>query len=152
MSQRPTSIPLPRPTALSKPHWDGCREGVLRVQRCVDCGHRIFIPQPVCTNCMSSSLEWFESSGRGVLYSYTIVERPQQPAFEVPYYPIIVEMEEGWHMLSNLTDVSEEEIVIGMPLEVHFVAASEDITLPYFRPAESVAPPICDSRGEARPS
>lgn len=134
MSAPTKGIPLPRPTPLSQPHWDGCRESVLRVQRCRDCGQYVFIPQPVCTNCLGEELEWVESSGLGTLYSYTIVERPQQPAFDVPYMPIIVEMEEGWHMLSNLPDVPKDEVGIGMPLEVCFVRMSEEITLPYFRP------------------
>ena len=53
-------IPLPRPTALSKPHWDGCRDGVLRVQRCGACEHYVFIPQAVCTRCQADALEWVE--------------------------------------------------------------------------------------------
>lgn len=127
-------IPLPRPTALSSPHWDGARAGRLRVQKCLDCGVHVFIPQPCCTSCMGSRLEWVDSSGRGTLYSYTIVHRPQQPAFEVPYAVAIVQLEEGWHMLSNLIDVELEKIEVGMPLEVVFHEMQDGITLPLFRP------------------
>lgn len=127
------STPLPRPTALSKPHWDGCREGVLRVQRCTACSTFVFIPQPVCTACLSASLAWVEISGRGTLYSYTVVHRPQQPAFEVPYTVAVVELEEGFHMLSNLIGVELDAIEIGMPLEVSFESMSDEITLPFFR-------------------
>ena len=134
---RPPSarIPLPRPTALSTPHWKGCREGVLRVQRCGDCGAFVFIPQPVCTVCFSDDLAWVETSGRGTLYSYTVVHRPQQPAFDVPYTVAIVELEEGIHMLSNLIDVEPDAIEIGMPVVVAFREMSDEITLPFFRPA-----------------
>ena len=128
-------IPLPQPTALSKPHWDGCREGVLRVQQCGDCGAYVFVPKPVCGGCLGDRLEWVESSGRGTLYSYTVVHRPQQPAFEVPYVVAIVELEEGWHMLSNLVEVAPEDVTVGMALEVVFVPKSDEITLPCFRPA-----------------
>ena len=134
MSVPANGIPLPRPTALSKPHWDGCREGVLRVQRCRDCGSYVFIPQPCCTSCLGEDLEWVESSGRGTLYSYTVVHRPQQPSFEVPYTVVIVELEEGWHMLSNLVDCEADEVEIGMPLEVVYREMSDEITLPLFRP------------------
>jgi uncharacterized OB-fold protein len=134
MSAPANGIPLPRPTALSKPHWEGCREGVLRVQRCRDCGHYVFIPQPCCTSCLGEDLEWVESSGRGTLYSYTVVHRPQQPSFEVPYTVVIVELEEGWHMLSNLVDCEADEVEIGMPLEVVYREMSDEITLPLFRP------------------
>ncbi len=134
MSAPHPGIPLPRPTPLSRPHWDGCAEGVLRVQRCDDCGAFVFVPSPVCGSCRSMKLSWVDSSGRGTLYSYTTVHRPQQPAFEVPYVVAIVELEEGWHMLSNLVDVSPDEVAIGMPLEVHFERKSDEIVLPYFRP------------------
>jgi uncharacterized OB-fold protein len=61
------------------------------------------------------------------------VHRPQQPSFEVPYTVVIVELEEGWHMLSNLVDCQADEIEIGMPLEVVYHEMSDEITLPLFR-------------------
>ncbi len=135
MSAPSPDRPLPRPSALSAPFWEGCREGRLLVQRCGDCGSYVFIPQPVCTGCLGSGLAWVESSGRGTLYSYTVVHRPQRPVFEVPYVVAVVELEEGWHMLSNLIDVEPDAVEIGMPLEVSFREMSPDITLPFFRPA-----------------
>ena len=128
------TLPLPRPTALSRPHWDGCRAGVLRVQRCGDCGAYVFIPEPVCTTCQSEALEWVESSGRGTLYSYTTIHRPQRPEFEVPYTVAIVELEEGWHMLTNLVECEPSQIEAGLPVEVTFRRMSEEISLPMFRP------------------
>jgi hypothetical protein len=128
------TIPLPRPTALSRPHWDGCKEGVLRVQRCGACGHFVFIPQPLCTRCQSDALEWVASRGRGTVYSYTVVHRAPRPDFAVPYVVAIVELEEGWHMLTNLVDVAPDAVRVGMPVEVKFLQMSEAITLPYFRP------------------
>jgi uncharacterized OB-fold protein len=131
--QRPQT-PLPRPTSLSKPYWDACKAGKLTVQRCQDCETLTFIPQPCCGNCLSENLVWVESSGRGTLYSYTTVYRPQQPSFEVPYTVVVVELEEGYFMLSNLIGVAPEDVKIGTPLEVSFEERSEEITLPMFRP------------------
>lgn len=125
-------IPLPRPTRLSAPFWDGCREGKLLVQHCLDCGAYTFIPQPCCGSCLGPRLEWVETSGRGTLYSFTTVHRPQQPVFDVPYTVVIVELEEGVHMLSNLKGVAPEDVAIGTPLAVVFERMSEEITLPYF--------------------
>ena len=126
--------PLPRPTPLSRPFWDGCNEGELRVQRCEDCGTHVFIPNFVCTSCFSESLEWVVSSGKGTVYSWTVVHRPQRPSFRCPYAVAIVELEEGYHMLSNLLGVDPEAVAVGMPVEVEFVKSSDDITLPYFKP------------------
>ena len=128
-------IPLPRPTALSRPHWDGCRKGVLRVQHCRACGAHIFIPQPICTQCQGDDLEWIESSGLGTVYSYTIVHRPPRPDFEVPYVVAIIELAEGWYMLSNLVDCAVQDVEVGMAVSVAFQPMSEEITLPMFRPA-----------------
>jgi len=128
--------PLPRPTALSQPFWDACREGRLMVQRCRDCGHHEFIPQPCCGACLSGTLDWVESSGRGVVYSHTTVYRPQQPSFRVPYTIVVVELEEGWHMVSNLLGVAPADIRVGLPVEVFFEKRSQEITLPFFRRRE----------------
>ena len=127
------TIPLPRPTTLSKPHWEGCQRGELLVQRCSDCGTYIFIPQPTCTACLGGDLEWVTSSGKGVIYSCTTIHRPQRREFDVPYTVAIVELEEGWHMLSNVIDTPYEEIEIGMPVEVSFVKMTDEITLPMFK-------------------
>ena len=134
---QPTGIPLPQPTALSQPHWDGCKRGELLVQRCLDCRGYVFIPQQACTHCLSDRLEWVRSSGTGTLYSYTTVYRPQQPSFETPYVSAIIEVEEGWYMLTNLIGLEPEDVRIGMPVEVDFHELSEEITLPYFRPAQT---------------
>ena len=127
--------PLPRPTPLSKPHWEACKEGRLSVQRCEQCDSHVFIPLPLCSGCGSRDLEWVETTGRGEVYSYTTVWRPQRPEFEVPYTVAIVAMEEGWHILTNLIDCEPEDVVVGMPVEVAFHKMSDEITLPYFRPA-----------------
>ena len=134
LEPQPAGIPLPAPTAVSTPHWEGCRRGELMVQRCRACDGYVFIPQPVCTHCLSDDLEWVRSSGRGVVYSYTTVHRPQQPAFTTPYVCAIVEVEEGWHMLTNLVDVEPGDVRVGLPVEVVFHAFDGRITLPYFRP------------------
>lgn len=128
------TIPLPRPTPLSEPHWAGCREGRLRVQRCRACRGYVFIPQPVCTHCTADALEWVDSTGRGTLYSFTTVHRPQRPEFEAPYTVAIVELDEGFHMLTNLVDCPRAAMRVGMPVEVEFRAMSDEITLPMFRP------------------
>ena len=129
------AAPLPEPTELSRPFWEGCRRGELLVQRCRACGHHVFIPEAACTRCLAPDLEWAPSSGRGVVYSYTIVYRPQQPTFAVPYVAAIVELEEGWHALTNIVGCPPEQVRVGMPVRVHFERRSDEITLPLFRPA-----------------
>jgi len=127
MSERP----LPRPTPLSQPHWDGARGGVLRVQRCRDCGSHVFIPQPLCAACQSTALVWTESRGHGNVYSWTVVHRAPHPSFATPYVVAIVALDEGFEMLANL-ECEHAQIAIGMRVRISFRALSAEISLPYF--------------------
>lgn len=126
--------PLPRPTALSQPHWDGCREGVLRVQRCGACGAYVFIPQPLCTTCGSDGVTWVASGGHGSVYSFSVVHRAPHPAFATPYLVAIVSLDEGFEMLANL-ECEPERAAIGMRVRVAFRAVDGAIALPHFVPS-----------------
>ena len=130
-------IPLPVPGPISGPYWQGCGEGILRFQRCSDCGASTHTPALMCAACASMSLEWVDSSGRGEIYSWTRVWRPLTPAFVTPYVPIIVTMEEGWFILSNLVGCEDDAVAIGQPVEVvfHNSGGPDDIVLPYFQRA-----------------
>ena len=127
-------IPLPMPTPITQPFWDGCKRGELLFQRCRDCKGITFVPQPACSHCLSPNLEWDKGSGLGTVYSHSVVWRPQTPAFEVPYVVAIIDLEEGYQMLSNVVDCDHSEVKVGMPVEVTFRPITEEITLPYFRP------------------
>lgn len=127
-------IPRPRPTLQSRPFWQGLAREELLFQRCADCGEAIHTPAMVCSGCGGRSLRWVASRGRGVVYSWTVVWRPQTPAFAVPYAPIIVDMEEGWQILSNLVGCEPGVAAVGLPVEVEFHRLDDELTLPYFRP------------------
>ena len=83
--------------------------------------------------CLSPDLDWLRSEGKGTVYSWTIVWRPQTPAFEVPYAVAIVSMAEGYQILSSLVDLDTDDIRLDLPVEVDFRELSDEITLPYFR-------------------
>ena len=125
-------IPRPVPGPVSAPYWDGCRAHVLRFQRCGSCRAATHTPSMLCANCASRDLAWVDSSGRGEIYSWTRVWRPVTPAFEVPYVPLIVTMEEGWWMLANLVGCEPDDVAVGRPVEVEFHTFDDGFTLPYF--------------------
>lgn len=132
--QQSGDIPLPVPGPISAPYWQGCREGVLRFQRCLDCGAPTHTPALMCAACASMSLEWTDSAGTGEIYSWTRVWRPVTPAFVTPYVPIIVTMDEGWSILSNLVGCEDDAVAIGQRVQVvfHRSGGPDDIVLPYF--------------------
>jgi len=127
-------IPLPVASVASRPYWDGCNRGELCFQRCRDCYGITHTPGIVCAHCSSRALEWERSSGTGTIYSWSTVWRPQTPEFTVPYAPIIVDVDEGWQILSNLIGCEHDAIEVGHAVAVEFHRLSEEINLPYFRP------------------
>ena len=130
--------PLPRPTTLSRPFWDGCLDGRLLVQRCSSCGRCFFIPSAFCPRCLDTAYEWIESSGRGQVVTYTVVWRPPTPAFDPPYVVAVVRLEEGYEMLTNIVDAEPEAALIGARVRVRFRRESDEIALPYFELAAAI--------------
>lgn len=129
-----SGIPLPRPSELTRPFWDGCKEGRLLFQRCPACSAAIFDPALACRTCRSRELVWEQSAGRGELYSWTVAHRPMSPRFTGIYAPIIVTLDEGYRMVSNLVGCDESVLAVGLRVEVLFHPI-DDVVLPYFRPA-----------------
>jgi len=130
--------PLPRPTAWSKPFWEAAKEGRLTLKRCKNCGHIDHPPYLYCTECSGEEAEWIEASGKAVLYAYAVntygVPFPFVP--EMPYVTAMIDLPEGVRMISNIKGCDPRELENGMKLEVFFEKASEEISLPMWRPAK----------------
>jgi uncharacterized protein len=75
---------MPEPTPETQHHWDGARQGELRLQRCDACAHVYFPPRPFCPKCSSRQVSVFAASGRGRLHSY-VINHMKAPGFEPPY-------------------------------------------------------------------
>ena len=127
---------VPVPTPITKPFWDATREHRLVLQRCAD-GHVSYYPRSNCPICLKGDLEWVEASGRGRLYSYTVARRAQSPEFaeDVPYIIAAITLEEGPRMTTLLVEADPENVIIDGPVEVTWDDVSNDLALPYFRPA-----------------
>ncbi len=130
--------PIPKPNPETKPFWDGCAAGELRLQRCNACGHVQFYPRKLCSACFSPDVSWFTASGRGEVISWSLVALPSAPGFEdeLPFTSILVKLDEGPTMLSVLRECEYESISQGMPISVIFEKRTEEISVPYFKPAE----------------
>ncbi len=138
MTQLTNSKPKPLPVVNSwaKPFWEGCAEHRLLIQRCSSCNQSVFYPRIACPHCSSDTLNWEEASGRGKIYSYTIVENNAPSAFaqDVPYVVAVIKLQEGVQMLSNIVDCDFDQLECELPVEVVFEELNEDFTLPKFRP------------------
>ena len=128
--------PLPVISAVNRPYWEAAKEHRLRLQRCPRCDKSWYPFGPLCPECWSRDYEWAELSGRGKVTSWVVFHQIYFEAFrdESPYPVIQVELEEGPRLLSNLVGVKNEDIYIGMPVEVVFDDVTDEVTLPKFRP------------------
>lgn len=114
--------PLPRPTAETRPFWDGCARGVVRYQQCARCGRVQLIPRSLCENCQAASLDWKDSCGYGRIHSYTVVHRAPTAAFreEVPYVIAVIDMEEGFRLMANVAGGAAMPLDIGKRVSIGF--------------------------------
>ena len=90
------------------------------------------VPEVACTHCFATDWRWVPASGRGTLYSYTVVHRAPAPGFAVPFVLVVVELEEGPVIFSNLVGCGGEEVRIGMGLRVRFEEVAKGVWLPRF--------------------
>ena len=134
------------PNAITRPFWEACARRELRLQRCAACGRFRNPPLPGCPRCGAAASEWPLLSGRGRVFSFTIVHHPAIPTLgaDVPYNVVVVELEgaPGARLISNLLDVSPSDVRIGLEVEIVWDEVRPDLVLPRFRPI----PPIEGSR------
>lgn len=127
---------LPIPEHDTEAFWSAARERELLIRRCLACDHVFFYPRPFCPECWSTDVEWRRASGRGIVYTYSVVRRNDLPPFRdrVPYVAAIVELDEGPRVSTNIVDCDPDDVSIGMLVEVTFREESEVIALPVFKP------------------
>ena len=153
--QSPPPIPVPTPQPESDFYFEKLKEGELWLRRCIACGHRLLLslaticPIPGCFS-RDTDLD-SEQAARGTIHTFAIVHRGPTPPFRdrAPYVPVIVDLEEGPRMPSNLVECEPdpENIKVGMAVEVVFQALDDNITLPLL-PASGIRPhPNSSPRG-----
>jgi uncharacterized OB-fold protein len=132
----PPAPSAPDPRNATQRFWEATAENRLLVPFCAACEEYFYYPRGRCPNCASDGVEYREASGRGVLVSYTTVHRPPTDALEqrAPYINAIVRLDEGIRIMTNIEAANEEELSVGMTLEVTFVETDGIYKLPYFEP------------------
>ncbi|MFW9842923.1 MAG: Zn-ribbon domain-containing OB-fold protein [Candidatus Thorarchaeota archaeon] len=125
--------PVPVNAFDNRGFWEGVQKRQLVFERCGDCGTWVHPPRPMCPRCHSLKMEWSPSTGRGSVYSWVTYRVSPHPALEAPYAVVLVELEEGVRLISNLVGVDPDRIEIGMPVEVVFDEIAEGQYLPRFR-------------------
>lgn len=130
------NFPRPIPDFDAQEYWDGCNRGELWMQRNAGTGQ--WFPPNLFGPCKTLGREWAKVSGKGKVYSYTIITHPVHPAAreKVPYNVVQVQLDDDPEliMVSSLVNVKNEDITIGMPVEVVFEEHEPGVNLPKFKP------------------
>jgi hypothetical protein len=133
-----TQLPVPAPpvTLETKPFWDATAEGRLVLPRCDDCATVIWYPRAICPACGSLAVTWFDASGGGTVYSFTVVRKGQGPWREAaPYVVAYVELDEGPRVMTNIVGCEPDTVEVGMRVSVVFHPTDAGPALPRFQPA-----------------
>ncbi|MBS0467030.1 MAG: OB-fold domain-containing protein [Proteobacteria bacterium] len=135
--------PLPHPTEISAPYWQGLQAHEVRLQQC-DQGHWLFFPRTHCPTCGSRELQWRQVSGEGQLYTYTVARVPTLPEFtdEMPQLLAVVKLDEGVHINTTLVGVEPGAIRVGQRVRPVFDDRPGSATLLRFTPVESNHPGV----------
>jgi hypothetical protein len=144
-STSPVAPPKPVPivNTWARPFWDAAREERLLIQRCPRCQRHVFYPRIACPYCAAAALEWVEASGRGTIYTFTVVESNAPSAFQadMPFVIAVIRLAEGVQMLSNVVDCDPYSVRCEQPVEVTFEKLNDEFTLPKFRPIRAQEAP-----------
>jgi uncharacterized OB-fold protein len=110
--------------------WDAAVDGKLLYKKCVACGEPHFYPRPFCPFCFSDKVDWQEASGRGTIYTYSVMRRAP-----VPYAIAYVTLAEGPTMMTNIVDCDLDAIKIGQAVKLVFKPTEGGPPVPMFAPA-----------------
>jgi len=124
------TIPAPPMNPEVQPFFDAAKQGKLLVKRCAACGEFHHYPRAICPFCGSDRTEWKEASGRGVIYSWSVLRRANPP-----YALAYVTLAEGPTMMTNIVDCDLDKIRIGQNVKVVFKPTDGGPPVPTFTPA-----------------
>lgn len=121
------------------------KKGELRCQRCSGCGYVRPPASWICPECLSEEYSWEKLTGRGEVHTFIwYFEDILDPRYvqgwawrEVPYNVAIVKLAEGPQLITNVVDVTFEELSAGQAVEARFVDISPEFAILRFALAKS---------------
>ena len=130
MANPQRKIPAPSPTPETEAFWKAAAEGKFMLRRCTACRKAHWYPRAICPHCMSDKTEWVEASGRGKIYTFSVMRRAPEP-YAIGY----VTLEEGPSMLTNFVDCDFDKLKIGQSVKLKFMSTEGGPPVPMFAPA-----------------
>lgn len=130
MEANQRKIPSPASNPETQPFWDAAAKGAFIVRKCTVCGRVHWYPRAICPFCFSNKTEWQPATGRGRIYSYSVMRRAPEP-YAIAY----VKLEEGATMLTNIVDCDFKALKVGLEVKVVFKPSEDGPPVPMFTPA-----------------
>ena len=129
------ALPAPVVNADSAYYWAAAAAERLVIRKCMHCGQLHFMPRYLCPHCWSTDLEWVEISGRGRVYSFTVMRRPADPAFSdlAPCVVALIDLDEGPRMMAGVVGEDALGVAIGDPVTVIFEPRGGEAKVPQFK-------------------
>lgn len=112
--------------------WDMASGGKLGIQRCLGCQVLRHPPRPMCGECRSLAWDAVESTGKGTICSFTVLTHPQFPGYQYPLIIILVDLEEGTRVVSELTDRDVSDVDFGLAVEMSIHRDHDGFKIPVF--------------------
>jgi uncharacterized OB-fold protein len=125
--------------------WAGAARGILMITRCDACGRYVWYPEPPCRACGGTRLTWTPMSGRGTLFSWSVVHHAWIPQFvgQLPFVTGLVALAEdpAVRVVSYVVDCAPELLCCDMAVRVGFrplryPGVEGAVIAPMFRPEE----------------
>lgn len=133
----PDDMPAPAASRETLPWWEAAAAHRLVVQRCAACRRPRHPPSPACPACHGFDFDWIEASGRGTVYTFTVVHRAFVPSLarHLPYVVAVVALDDvpDVRLVTNLVDVAPAAVRIGAAVEVAWEDVAPGLALPRFR-------------------
>ncbi len=140
-----SAVPLPDlDWHVIAPFWAAAARHELVFPGCTGCGRLVWYPADECPRCDTPAPQWTPVSGRGSLFSWTVVERALYKPFRdrAPYVTGLVEIEEdpAVRFVTTIVDVPFDALEMGMPLvvrwgDLHFAGDERRVQAPFFTAA-----------------
>jgi uncharacterized OB-fold protein len=121
------ALQLPESGVRLQPYWDGARAGKLLLPKCRPCGKIHWYPRAMCPFCLSEDIEWVQASGKGTVFSFSVMRAKQ------PYVIAYVRLEEGVTMMTNIVDCDLDRLAVGDTVQLLF-ATRAATPVPVFKP------------------
>lgn len=127
--------PAPVEDPDSAPYWQSLRDHAMQMPYCTECDRTFFYPRTICPHCGSMYVEWRFASGRGTIYSYTVVRRAPSPAFaaDVPYTVALADLDDGCRIVARVVPEDASRAVVGAPFRIDYQDVTDSLTLPVLR-------------------